>query len=223
MRFLGGLFFTALVLCSCVSADRNVVPDIRLMEAGARENEVCTRMFPREPWQYVHALTFRLANGDRGSAMGVVLLDKKNIRCALMTVEGLTLFEAQIATDGQIEIFRALPPFDGQAFASGLMRDLGVLFRPPPGSLRQGRLKDGRLICRFETPKRITDILPLDEGCWQIRLYTDRVGAVAIDTRACHAVASVFVADTMELTVPGPVGYTINLRLLSAEPLSRER
>jgi hypothetical protein len=193
------------------------------MEAGTHQNEVCTRMFPREPWQYVHALTFRLADGGGGSAVGVVVLDQKTIRCALMSVEGLTLFEARAAIDGQIEIFRALPPFDAQGFAPGLMRDLGALFRVPPGSLRQGRLKDGRLICRFETPQRITDILPLDDGCWRIQLYTDRADSGAIDTRVCHSVASVFVADTMELAVPGPLGYTINLRLLSAEPLSRNR
>lgn len=223
MRTLGCLLLACWVLCSCVSANRDAVPEMRPLEAGAHGKEACTRMFPREPWQYVHALTFRLAGGGGGSAMGVVVLDQETIRCALMSVEGLTLFEAHAAIDGQIEILRALPPFDAQGFAPGLMRDLGALFRVPPGALRQGCLKDGRLLCRFETSERITDILPLDDGCWRVHLYTGWADSGTIETRACHAVASVLVADTMELTVPGPFGYTINLRLLSAEPLSRKR
>lgn len=223
MRLLAPLLVVALALCSCVSANRALLPEIGPIEQGAHDPAECTRMFPRVPWQYVHALSFRLADGGKGSALGVVALGQDGIRCALMTVEGLTLFEAHAAVDGNIEIIRALPPFDAQGFAPGLMRDLRTLFLVPPGSLRQGRLKDGQRVCRFASPQRNTDILPLADGCWRMRLYTDRVGSGSLEARGCHPLASVLVAETMELTVPGPVGYTLNLRLLSAEPLSPAR
>jgi len=219
IRSLACLLLAAYLLSSCVSAHRNVVPDITANATSSRADGRCTRMFPGKPWQYVHALNFRLADGGQGSGLGVVILERDSIRCALMTVEGLTLFQASGAADGQIKVTRALPPFDTQGFAQGLMRDLRALFFIPPGSLQQGRLEDGRIICRFATQQRITDILPSDDGCWQMRFYTDRVDTGSIETHACHSVDSVFVAQTMELMVPGPLGYTINLRLLSAEPL----
>jgi len=189
------------------------------MEADAGADGLCSRMFPRKPWQYVHALHFRLADGGKGSGLGVVALEHESMRCALMTVEGLTLFEASATADGQVKVSRALPPFDARGFAQGLMRDLRTLFFVPPGSLRQGRLEDGRLVCRYATPQLITDILPQEDGCWQVHLYTGRVDTGSIETRSCHVVDSVLVAETMELMVPGPLGYTIHLRLLSAEPL----
>jgi len=219
MRSLGCLLFVACLLCSCVAAKRNMLPEMTAMEVDAGADGLCSRMFPRKPWQYVHALHFRLADGGKGSGLGVVSLEHGSMRCALMTVEGLTLFEASDTADGRLEVSRALPPFDAQGFAQGLMRDLRTLFLVPPGSLRRGRLADGRVVCRYATPQRITDILPLDDGCWQVQLYTDRVGTGSIDTQDCHGVGSVFVAETMELMVPGPLGYTIHLRLLSAEPL----
>jgi len=219
MRSLGCLLLAVCMLSSCVSANRNLLPKIVATEPGALTDGGCTRMFPQKPWQYVHALNFRLADGGSGSALGVVSLDRGSIRCALMSVEGLTLFEAYAPPGEQVKVVRALPPFDAQGFASGLMRDLQALFFVPPGSLRQGRLEDGRIVCRFTTPQRITDILPGDDGCWQVRLYADGVNTVSIETHTCHGVDSVFVAQTMELMVPGPAGYTISLRLLSAEPL----
>lgn len=219
MRSLGFLLLALCVLSSCVSANRNVLPAIVATEPGALADGRCTRMFPQKPWQYVHALNFRLANGGSGSALGVVSLDQSSIRCALMSVEGLTLFEAHSPFAGRVEVSRALPPFDGREFAAGLMRDLRALFLVPPGSPGQGRLEDGRMVCRFTAPQRITDILPGDDGCWQVHLYTDRVNTGSIETHTCHGLDSVFVAQTMELMVPGPAGYTISLRLLSAEPL----
>ncbi len=219
MRSLGCLLLAVCMLSSCVSANRNGLPEIVATETGALADGCCTRMFPQKPWQYVHALNFRLADGGSGSGLGVVSLDRDSIRCALMSVEGLTLFEAHSPFDGRVEVSRALPPFDGREFAAGLMRDLRALFFIPPGSLDLGRLENGRIVCRFAAQQRITDILPGDDGCWQVHLYADRVNTGSIETHTCHGVDSVFVAQTMELMVPGPAGYTISLRLLSAEPL----
>ena len=108
-----------------------------------------------------------------------------------MTVEGLTLFEARSAEAEELEVLRALPPFDNREFASGLMRDVRTLFQPPPGLGQYGTLADGTPVCRYNAGQTMTDILPQEDGCWQLHhlheqssLRTD--GCLPADPRREH-------------------------------------
>ena len=120
----------ALVLASCSSVKQTPPPLTPLRPVPTPLT--CAEFFPQGDWQYVHALRFQLTSGGGGgSAIGVVVLTSQDIRCALTTVEGLTLFEARAKGTGPVEIIRALPPFDRQYFADNLVKDIRTLFLPP--------------------------------------------------------------------------------------------
>ncbi len=187
----------------------------------------CAACFPQGRWQMLHAIDFHLADGTGGNAMGVLMLDGHSLSCALMTVEGLTLFEARSPADGSLEVLRALPPFDGQAFAAGLVADIRTLFLPPAGTADHGRLADGSPLCRFTAERTVTDVLPGADGCFRLSTYARSpasgtefpVRIRTVEARACGPVGGGILPREVTLTGHGPAAYTLNLRLLEAEPL----
>lgn len=206
-----------LMATSCAMPPRAVPPEI-IAAADAAATRPCAALFPVGRWQFVHAIAFRTDQGE-GTALGVVVLSETEIRCALMTVEGLTLFEARSAGEAAPEVTRAIPPFDKPGFAGGLMRDIRLIFRPPPGNAESGRLADGGPICRFTDTDTVTDILPQPDGCWSIHVYTGRTGSRTIQARGCRPIASAAIPGRLELTADEPDGYSLTMRLVSAERL----
>jgi len=175
----------------------------------------------------LHAIDFRLTDGTSGSALGVLILDGRSLSCALMTVEGLTLFEARSPADGSLEVLRALPPFTGGTFAEGLIADVRTLFQPPTGTASFGRLADGSPLCRYASDRAVTDVHPGTDGCFRLSTYastpTSGVGSPVrtrtVEARACRMTGGISLPHEVTLTGHGPAGYTLNLRLLGAEPL----
>lgn len=165
----------------------------------------------------VHSIAFRMADGTTGNALGVLVLEGQEIKCALMTVEGLTLFEAQSAETEHLEVLRALPPFDKPGFAAGLMRDVRTLFQPPPGTVQYGTLADGTPVCRSTEGGRVTDIFPQEDGCWRMHTYSEQTRTRTINAQSCSPVASAILPHFLELKGSVPTDYTLNLRLISAE------
>lgn len=183
----------------------------------------CAEFFPQGDWQYVHAIRFHLASGGGGSAIGVVVLSGQDIRCALTTVEGLTLFEGRVKGSGPVEILRALPPFDRQHFADNLLKDIRTLFIPPLGLVRQGQLADKARVCRYETADgAIADIMETKDGCWRLQTYNPEPQRNrSVRAYSCEWTAqSGLMPSQLELIAPGRNGYTINLRLISAQRLT---
>ena len=183
----------------------------------------CADFFPQGDWQYVHAIRFRLASGGGGSAIGVVVLTSRDIRCALTTVEGLTLFEARARGTGPVEILRALPPFDQQQFAENLLKDIRTLFVPPLGVVRQGQLADKARVCRYETADGETaDLMETRDGCWRLQTYNpDPQRNRSVRAYSCEYTSqSGLMPSQLELIAPGRTGYTINMRLISAQRLN---
>ena len=173
-------------------------------------------------WQIVHAIDFTLANGSRSNAIGILVLDDHETSSVLTTVEGLTLFEAHAAKNGALDIKRALPPFDHQEFASGLMRDVRTIFQKPRGEVLYGQLDDGTQACRHTTADgEVTDILPSNHACWRMNTYTaNRSLSRAISASPCGTAPAAPFPQNLELVVPGPKGYTLRMRLISAERLN---
>ncbi len=184
----------------------------------------------------LHAIEFRLADGTRGNALGVLILDGRTLSCALTTVEGLTLFEARSSGMAEPEVLRALPPFDDPEFARGLLRDVRTLVQPPPGLSHYGTLADGAPVCRYDGGQTITDILPREDGCWQLFTYdeqrilrTDGCQPAdpgcehrqtrAIAARSCERIGEAILPHRLDLRGFAPSAYSLDLRLLSAEPL----
>ena len=178
----------------------------------------CADFLPPGDRQYVHSIRFELAGGGGGSAIGVVVLSGREIRCALTTVEGLTLFEAK-SDGGAPEVMRALPPFDKPHFAANLFKDIRTLFLPPLGLVRQGQLADHSRVCRYETEDGATaDLMETHDGCWRLQTYhPDAMQNRSVRAYSCEYTAdSGLVPSQLELTAPA---YTLRLRLISAQRL----
>ena len=209
-------FLLLFLLASCSLADREMLPDITPADKPAQH---CPDYFPAGSWQFVHAITFHMAAGGEGTALGVVVLDRKEIRCALMTVEGLTLFEARSTEGRPVQVSRAVPPFDTEEFAAGLMGDVRTIFQKPQGEAEDGRLAGGAPVCRFTAVGRVTDILPQEDGCWTMHTYSDGIGVRTIRARSCKRMGTAVVPEDIDLVSSGQAGYTLHMHLISAEKL----
>jgi len=209
---------SVLLLSSCASPDRQSMPQLLAM-AGKNPRPVeCAKIFPTGHWQLSHVITFALAGGS-GTAVGVLVLNGEETRCALVSVEGLTLFAAQATGSSAPEVTRALPPFDQPGFAEGLMRDIRTIFLYPPGNAEYGQLADGTPVCRYTDLPAVTDILLEEDGCWSIATYSGQTRTRLIRARSCRMIGSTAVAEELELVATEPAGYTLNLQLISAEHL----
>lgn len=230
----------AMLTVSCAAEHKQLQPRLSRTPGGTEALARCAVLFPQGRWQFVHAIDFRMADGSGGNALGVVVLDGDQIQTALMTVEGLTLFEASSSGDENIQVTRAIAPFDRPGFAAGLMQDVRTLFRPPTGKARYGSLANGSRVCRYEADPATTDITPSRDGCWQLSTYShlqqtrfdgcllteihhERPRTRTITASSCQSKGGAAIPQTLVLAVPGPTGYTLTMRLISAEPLPATR
>ena len=213
------LLLIFLLLCGCSTVE--TPPEIHPLKPLAAPLS-CTFFFPKGDWQYVHAIDFKLASGKGGSAIGVLVLTQQDIRCALTTVEGLTLFEARAKANGPVEILRALPPFDKEGFAENLIRDIRTLFIPPLGLVRQGQMADGAKVCRYVTAEGSTaDLMATADGCWRMQTYNaDSQQNRSVRSYSCEwTPQSGLMPGLLVLKAPGATGYSITMRLITAHRL----
>ena len=181
----------------------------------------CSDFFPQGDWQYVHALRFTPKSGffgaDSASAVSIVVLRGRELRLALTTVEGLTLFEARSVQGEAPEVARALPPFDRPAFADNFVRDLRLLLLPPLGLVHQGQLAGQFRVCRYEGANNtVIDLMETNDGCWRRHIYhRDPAQNRTVRAWSCEYTAeSGLMPAQLELQAPF---YTLNLRLISAQ------
>jgi len=90
-----------LLLGSCAALQSSRLPDLAGGESIAESfklqiRQSCERNFISGNWQLVHSITFKMANGHGATVIGVTSLTEQGIDCSLVTVEGLTLFDAEI-------------------------------------------------------------------------------------------------------------------------------
>jgi hypothetical protein len=216
------LLFILLFMVAC-AAD----PQLRLPEMTAAEErqgkDACADVFPQKnggKWQFVHSIDFTMKDGSGTTVVGVTTLDKNDIECALVTVEGLTLFEAAFRHDNSFEIRRAIPPFDKPEFAKGLINDIRAIFQPPQGTKMQtGHLAGAASVCRYiEVDGSVVDVLPDIDGCLQIKSYNpDLILERSITGRSCREIGSSPIPDYIELKTFGRTGYTLKMTLISID------
>ena len=84
----------------------------------AEKNIMCPSPFLTEKIRLIHAIEVRAAGQVQTVMIGVTMTDPvtRTISCALMSAEGMALFEAASGPDG-LKVSRALPPFDAADFA----------------------------------------------------------------------------------------------------------
>ena len=216
------VFFLLILLLSLTGCAAQP-PSLPELTHEAGEERGCAAVFPQGRWEFVHTIEFSMADGSGATVLGVTSLAGDEISCALMTVEGFTLFEAVDRGKEGLEVRRAVPPFDKLAFAAGLMEDVRTIFRTPSSATVQyGRAGGTIPICRYiGVEGRITDILPVMDGCWQIRTYgADQAMNRSVVGSSCRKEGESLIPEHLELKGFGPTNYTLKMTLIHVEHLN---
>lgn len=212
------VLLAALLLASCAPHAEHRLPELVDVQSDDRQQR-CEAVFPAGSWQLVHSLEFASAGGFAGTVIGVTVVDPPDLSCALVTVEGVTLFEATGGADEEVVVERAVPPFDRPGFAAGLLADVrGMFIAPPDQGVTFGLLPDGRPVCRyFAEDGRVTDILPPAEGRWQTREYGADSGLKRVIEGHLDRQRSLSEpARYLELNALSPAEYTLKMKLIDA-------
>jgi hypothetical protein len=190
----------------------------------ARKQDVlegCRRPFLPEKYRLVHALETVMPDGAKGTAIGVLVADPRTraFRTALMTIEGLVLFDAEAGEN--LTVHRAIPPFDAPAFAEGLAEDIRLAFFAPGGEpTAWGEGEEGAPACRFEhADGRLVEVMTMKNGGMGIRLYG--AGQGLLKRVKITLSEKPGLADTLEILGGWPP-YTLRLRLLESEVLEND-
>ncbi len=193
-------------------------PALQPQALPSGSDEQCQAVYPAGDWQFVHAIEFVMAEGGRGTAIGITTLRQGDIDCVLLTVEGLSLFEASQSRQGGLDIRRALPPFDRPGFAAGLFDDVRTIFSPPEAASVVHGVIGRESVCRHSLADgRVTDVLPQRDGRWQILTYRQGRGERSLQAGSCRAVEGACIPEHLELRGRGPSGYTLRMTLVRAE------
>ena len=154
------------------------------------------------------------------TAMIVTVTDpaSEEIQAAIVSLEGLVIFDATLSRDG-LQVHRALPPFNRQRFASGLMRDVQFIFMLPVGEPAiTGMLDDGLSVCRYYNVLNSTvDVIVHPDGVCHVEQYS-KYGK-KLRSLKVHALQN----DTpgmMKFTSFRPKSYALSMRLISVEPFT---
>lgn len=181
--------------------------------------------FPQGHWQLVHRIEARFPGNHQALMMGALELDSAGgrLNCALMTVEGLTLFSAGFNPGDPVPltITRAVPPFDQPGFAEGLMADLRLLFLLPEARETTGSLDDVPVRRYRYRGGRTIDVIARPKGRFRIDAYdTDaRLVRRARLIFSPSTIAPQHIATEIFLEAKDDAGYTLKLDLIDAVPL----
>jgi len=209
-----GCVISALLLCACASPQR----PLPVNPSGPEHRERCRLPFPVAPARFISAIEAQLPDGKKMTLIGITVIDPggRAVRAAIMTIEGLLLFDASTRND-VITLYRALPPFDRPEFKSALLHDVQFLLLPPAGEPQQyGILNNGSSICRYGLADGMTiDVIVHPDNSWELREYKN--GSIAARI-AKGAAAAGGLPGTVVLQGLQPQPYRLQLCPISAEP-----
>lgn len=199
----------SLLLISCAA-----LPVIR---PSADQTMTCPSPFLPGKTRLIHTIEARLSGETKAAMIGVTLADPilRTISCALMSAEGMVLFEASSGPEG-LQISRALPPFDAADFAQNMMDDIELIFLAPSGALQQkGVLTEGYPVCRrHKEPGGWIDVLSDHDGRIQIRRYSE---GGRLQRRVTLAGGTANPYSSIELHASERVDYTLVMMLIESE------
>jgi hypothetical protein len=164
LLFLIGSF----LLVSCAA-----LPAIQL---GGDQMMVCPSPFLLEKTRFIHVIEAGTGGETKAVMIGVTVADPflRTLSCAIVSPEGLSLFEACFGPSG-VTVGRALPPFNAADFASNMMEDMKLIFFAPPGNPSQkGVLNAREAVCRWHKESGgWIDVAKSPDGRIRILLYSD--------------------------------------------------
>jgi len=183
----------------------------------------CRGIQPHRAFRAVHAIDAALPMDQVSSLIGASLVDpeQRRYRAVLMSVEGLTLFDATASPAGLV-VHRAVPPLDDPDFGPGLMADVALALLPPAGERPLvGALPDGRSACRYpQADGGVVDLLPAaHDAPTRIDRYDQDhhpIRRVVLGP----ATGPLGLAGRIVLSAPGLAGYRLELTLLEAEAVT---
>ena len=218
MKRLGLLLMVACLIAACSG-----LPTLQPVPVGtqAATPEACRAVFPQGKWQFTHAIEAAFPGGGEKLLMGVTVVDAPHraVDCALMTVEGFVLFQAHMGKTLRVE--RAVPPFDREGFGDGMLADIRLMFLEPTAEHIQAgwpggqAAPDDKPLCRYTGKAGMTTDVRPGSG-WQISRYTPR-GNLVRTVAAEPAGGQAGFPGRLRLRATGPTGYTLEMKLISAE------
>jgi hypothetical protein len=149
------IFILAFFLVSCQALPKII--DAPVAPKG-KDISICPSPFLKQKQRLIHTIEVHMPAGIRSAIIGVTLADPntRSVSSAIMTAEGVVLFEAE-ENMGSLKVIRALPPFDSEDFAKNMIDDIKLIFFTPQGKIHQaGVLPDGAAVCRWRK----------DDGSW---------------------------------------------------------
>lgn len=130
-----------------------MLPVINSRDSAVNKNAFnCPYPFLKEKYRLVHSIENRMFGETQSVIIGLTLANPNTrvISCAIMTPEGMVLFEAESGPD-KLKVNRALPPFDSEDFAKNVIEDIKLIFFAPEGRLHEkGTLADSSMVCRYQ-------------------------------------------------------------------------
>jgi hypothetical protein len=166
------LFILPFLLVSCQALPKIV--DAPIIPKG-KKSLICPSPFLKEKTRLIHAIEVHMAGDVRSAIIGITLADpdKHSVSCAIMTAEGMVLFEAEESA-GLLNVSRAFPPFDSGNFAKNMIADIKLIFFAPEGKIYQeGTLQNGAIACRWHKENgEWIDVSAHQQGNIDVQLYS---------------------------------------------------
>ena len=219
-RSLVGLLILLFFAAGCAQQPQLRLPELRASKVEGQQQTACTALFPQGKWQFVHSIEFTMKDGAGPPLIGVTTMDGSTLGCALITVEGLTLFDALYPGNADVMVRRAIAPFDKAEFAAGLINDLRAIFQPPTAdSVITGQVAEGTTVCRYgDAGGGVVDIELVAGDGWRIKQYSPNLLLQrSIIGRSSTKSGTSRIPDYLELKTYGRNGYTLKMTLIRAD------
>ncbi len=208
------LLIGSFLLVSCAALPAVLPP--------ADQTMTCPSPFLTEKTRFIHAIEARMSGETKAVMIGVTLADPalRTLSCAIMSPEGMVLFEAFFGPSGMI-VNRALPPFDAADFAGNMMDDIALIFLKPSGAVTQkGVLAAGEAVCRQHKDQGgWIDVLQRRDGRIQVRRYSEG-GSLKRSVTLAGGVLTPY--SIIELHASELVNYTLMMTLIESEAVQDE-
>lgn len=183
---------------------------------------ICPSPFLKGKYRLVHAIENRVSGQAQSSVIGITVADPvtRSLSCAIVTVEGMSLFEAE-SGPAIFKINRALPPFDSEAFANNMIEDIKLIFFIPEGKLQnKGYISDGSKACRYlQTNGDLIDVMENESDGVQIKRYSSS-GRLKRHVLFGTTVKNIY--QHIELRAYETFNYSLLMNLIEAQPVKTQ-
>jgi hypothetical protein len=180
---------------------------------------ICPSPFLKQRSHFVHAIETRKGGRTQSAIIGVTVADpvSRSISCAIITSEGMVLFEAESGPD-KFRVSRALPPFDSEGFAENMIADIKLIFFMPEGKLQnKGYLHGGSTVCRYQEENQDwIDIIKNTSADIEIRRYSSS-GTLKRQVFFKNTAKNIY--QHIELQAYETFDYSLLMTLIDAQPI----